>query len=358
MRPILTKLPPILSSIPPQAPSTPEQIHTAASEWTLRGITLLEQGDPESLATALACFEEAILLREALPLGDNPLYRWGLTAGWMNRGDALTRLGGQDHLTEALRCYDIAISHLHQLPLEADPAFRWRLGVAWINRGHTEQAGASQGSLQRALSCFENALRVMRGHETSPRLDYQQVMAAAWTNHAAALLQIQEQDVLALNSARRAIQHSQSCEHEPSLQETGIRARHALCRAIANLLESPSDKNADTAEAWIHEATDAVEDVMRLTQAAPSRHPLREEIFLFGCRIYRAFQPHFLAEFLDEGLASGTLSEAMKTSARASLTQAAAQIQNENLASLNPEKLDRLIQTLQALSETSQKLRA
>jgi hypothetical protein len=112
-------------------------------------MALLEQGDSASLQKALACFEEAILLREALPLADNPLYRWGLTAGWMNRGDALTRLGGQDRLTEALRCYDIAISHLHQLPLQADPVFRWRLGVAWINRGHTEQAGETQGSLQR-----------------------------------------------------------------------------------------------------------------------------------------------------------------------------------------------------------------
>ncbi|HEY1081162.1 MAG TPA: hypothetical protein VGE29_02810, partial [Prosthecobacter sp.] len=101
------------------SPPTPaDQAHAEANQWTQHGIRLLEQGDRDSLLEAQLCFEQAITLREELPLESNVWFRWGLTAGWMNRADALTRLGGEERLTDALKSYDIAIAHLHRLPLD------------------------------------------------------------------------------------------------------------------------------------------------------------------------------------------------------------------------------------------------
>lgn len=343
----------------PAPPISPEQQDAEASQWTLQGIALLEKGDRDSLKAALGCFERAIFLREGLPLDGHPLYRWGLTAGWMNRGDVLTRLGTAEGLIEALRCYDIAIAHLHALPLEAEPVFRWRLSVAWMNRGITEQTLGDVAAEERALTCFERALQVMEGHESSPRPDYQHIQASAWMNRANAQLRLPVPDWLAVAaSARRALGHSRRDEAQaPAAAEAGIKARYILCQALAHLLESPPVE-ADLAERWILEATDAVEEVMRLTAEDERYLPLREEIFHFGCRIYRAFQPHFLAEFLEDGQGQGPrgLTPAMRAAAQESLTQAAAQIRQENLAGYTPSRLERLVQTLQSLSEAGHKL--
>ncbi|MCW0218575.1 MAG: hypothetical protein OJI67_09660 [Prosthecobacter sp.] len=339
-----------------QVPS-PEQAHAEATQWTLHGISLLDRGDQDALLEAQTCFEQAISLRENLPLDQNPLFRWGLTAGWMNRADALTRLGGPDRLQEALRSYDIAIAHLHQLPLDKDLAFRWRLSVAWMNRGLTQQA--LPNCQEETLRCFDTAIQVMQGHENCDRWDYQQAQASTWMNRANALLALPSPDwPLAAASARRAIQHSRLIEdQDPIAAEAGIKARHTLCRCLAHLLESPPI-SADQGEAWILEATDAVEDVMNLTKNNTNFHELRDEMFAFGCRIYRAFQPHFLAEFLGDELESGRLTPAMKTAAHESIGLAAIQIQQQNLAGLTPSKLEKLVQTLQALSETGFKLQA
>lgn len=335
-----------------------DSAHAEASEWTLHGITLLERGDRDSLLEAQACFEQAIALRQEMPLEQNPVYRWGLTAGWMNRADALSRLGGPARIKEALRSYDIAIAHLHQLPLETEPLFRWRLSLAWMNRGITLQTIDDEPSQQLALRHFDTALQVMQGHEDNPRPDYQQVQAAAWMNRANALLSQPLPDfLLAAASARRALLHCSIAEKaDATATEISIKARHALCRSLAHLLEAPCVDPA-LADEWILEASDAVEDVMRLTNHDSRFMVLREELFHFGCRIYRAFQPHFLAEFLDEGLGSGQVSEAMAHAARESVAHAALQIQQESLSGYTPARLDRLILTLQSLSEASRKLR-
>ncbi|MBB5039526.1 hypothetical protein [Prosthecobacter dejongeii] len=338
-------------------PSIPDQAHAEANQWTLHGIDLLERGDRDALLEAQACFEQAISLRQFLPLDSHPLYRWGLTAGWMNRADVLTRLGGPARIQEALRSYDIAIAHLHQLPLETNPLFRWRLSLAWMNRGLTLQAFEDESSLELAIRHFDTAIQVMQCHEDSPRADYQQVQAAAWMNRASTLLRQAAPDwALAAASARRALHHCLPGENTDSTAaEIGIKARHTLCRALAHLLETPP-VDATQADNWIHEATDAVEDIMRLTSHETRFIHLREEIFHFGCRIYRAFQPHFLAEFLDDGLNSAQSSTAMTQAARESITLAALQIQQESLSGCTPARLDRLILTLQSLSDASVKL--
>lgn len=321
------------------------------------GIQLLQKGDTDSLQEAQLCFEQAISMRETLPLDEDPIFRWGLVAGWMNRGDALTRQGGPERLNEALRCYDIAIAHLHRLPLDGHAMIRWRLTVAWINRGITEQAKGDEKAAEKALNCFDTALQVMQGEAENPRQDYQQVQAAAWMNRGSALLRISSDRWReAAEAARRAVGHSRSHETAAGVEaETGIKARYVLCQALAHLLETPP-VNADEAEAWILEATDAVEEVMSLTGNDEKHRTLREEVFHFGCRIYRAFQPHFLAEFMTDSAAAGEMSERMRRAAHEALTQAAVQIRQENLAGYTPGRLDRLIQTLQSLSEAGGKM--
>ena len=80
-----------------------------------------------------------------------------------------------------------------------------------------------------------------------------------------------------------------------------------------------------------------------------------EDMFQFGARIYRAFQPHFLAEFLNEGRES-VFTEAMRQAAREALTQAALQIRGEGLSRLSADSMQRLLGTLAALVEAGQKL--
>jgi tetratricopeptide (TPR) repeat protein len=340
----------------PSSPS-PDEVNAQAKQSMQHGIQLMEKGDPDSLLEAQSCFERAISLRETLPLEENPVFRWGLVAGWMNRGDALTRLGGLKRLNEALRCYDTAIAHVHRLPLDSHPMIRWRLTVAWINRGITEQAKADETAAEKALRCFDTALQVMRDQAENPRPDYQQVQAAAWMNRANALLLLSPAPWRdAAHAARQAVHHSRSQEKAGGIMaETGIKGRYVLCQALAHLLETPP-VDADEAEVWILEATDAVEEVMNLTCMDAGYHALREAIFHFGCRIYRAFQPHFLAEFMNDSETTGGMSEGMRRAAQEALAQAAIQIRQENLAGYTPGRLDRLIQTLQSLSAAGKKI--
>lgn len=351
------------SSQLPDEDVNPEAVHEEASAWTRHGIQLMAQGSREALLEAQLCFEHAIALRQTLPLAENPLYRWGLTAGWMNRADALTRLGTPERLKTALASYDQALHHLHELPLEADPVFLWRLALAWVNRGLTLQKLGDPELAETALRHFDTALQVMQAHADSPRPDYQQVQAVAWMNRALALLEVDTTPVpdasLAAASARCALHHAGRCPEGDNLaHEVRLKACHTLCRALALLLESPqAAADEQQAEAWIHEATDTVESVLGLTKDDITHQPLRDELFHFGCRIYRAFQPHFLAGYLEDGFTlAATPTPAMRQAAGEALQQAVGQMQGEGMARLHAGELDKLLTTLQALHRTGQKL--
>lgn len=359
-------LPIILSQEFPQLPDesvTPEAVHEEASAWTRHGIRLMALGGREALLEAQVCFEQAIALRQTLPLAENSLYRWGLSAGWMNRADALTRLGTPERLKTALACYDQALHHLHELPLDADPAFLWRLALAWVNRGLTLQKLGDPELADSALRHFDTALQVMQAHADSPRPDYQQVQAVAWMNRALALLELKAAPMpdaaLAAASARCALHHASRCpEGDCLVHEVQLKARHTLCRALALLLESPqAAADPQQAEAWIHEATDMVEAVLSLTKDDITHQPLWDELFHFGCRIYRAFQPHFLAGYLEDSFTqAATPTVAMRQAAGEALQQAVGQMQGEGMACLHAGELDKLLTTLQSLHRTGQKL--
>jgi hypothetical protein len=85
-----------------------------------------------------------------------------------------------------------------------------------------------------------------------------------------------------------------------------------------------------------------------------------EEVFHFGTRIYRAFQPHFLAEFLLAGITPAepnvSVTQPMQEAAGEALGHAAMQIKGEGLATFTPARLDRLLDTLADLQGAGEKL--
>ncbi len=132
-----------------------------ASDWMHRGIDLLNENSASTLERALRCFDEAIALRQTLPVNENHHYRYGLSAGWINRGDALARLGGTELLAEAVKSYDEALVLLESLPLEENVLYPRRFAITWINRGMALQKQKGSGDMWEALECFREAVDVL-----------------------------------------------------------------------------------------------------------------------------------------------------------------------------------------------------
>src|SRR5689334_6467685 len=86
-----------------------------ASELMKRGLALMEQDDPQAVAEAVRCFDEALALRRALPYQEVPLLRFGLAACLLNRADALARLATGDTLDTLLDAYDESIDIAREL---------------------------------------------------------------------------------------------------------------------------------------------------------------------------------------------------------------------------------------------------
>jgi hypothetical protein len=308
------------------------------------------------------CFDRATELRNRVPLEGRPWNRWLLAACWLNRADALTRLGGEPEVREAIRAHDLAIAHLQRLPLAEDARFRWRLAVAWLNRGQSLLALESEPDREaQALRSIDNCLALYRSAESMVRQEDRRTHAAAWCNRARVLHRLQALPEAQL-SARQAIEQARREESDDRVMAViAIQARHVLCQTLAEQLENPPADFAE-ADAWILEASDAAEESLATARRWEARgdagfRPYLEQMFHFGARIYRAFQPHFLAEYLDEGHGSAVFTEAMRSAARESLAQAAAQIRGEGLARFTPDKLQRLLGTLEALNDAAGRLR-
>ncbi|HYF36304.1 MAG TPA: hypothetical protein VD994_13500 [Prosthecobacter sp.] len=276
-----------------------DERHVLANQWTQRGIALLSSGHAETLPEALKCFETAIELRRSLPLEAQPWYRWGLTAGWMNRGDALTRMGS---LREALASYEHALEHLMLLPSTLDPAVSWRLGLAWMNRALVlRELGPEH--VDDAVRSVDKSIEVLSESQAeSPR--HRGTLGCAWANRAAVLMEAPSPLALqAQDAALRGRDLLRELEQQDSVAaEAGIKARHCYCQATAWLLETPP-VDAKAADQWIMTGTDCVEEGLALylgwrEHLSPALGDLALQLFRFGCRIYLAYQPQFLAEFM------------------------------------------------------------
>ena len=279
-----------------------------------RGMDLVKENSPEELQKAIRCFDEAIALRSALPLAENPFFRYGLSAGWINRADALARLEGDDSLAEAINSYDEALLLLESLPLEENILYPRRLAIAWINRGMALQKQPAPGSAWEAAECFREAIEVLEHPSAITVAGNKLLLAGAWCNLAGALMASGKESVEDIQlAAVKALQLASTSEKADIISaEIGMKARHILCRLVTkNILDKKP-----VSEILIAETTDAVEDALALARHWKSQGDaqfvkLAREIFRFGCRIYENCQPHFLAEFLMEHLALETFPETM-----------------------------------------------
>jgi tetratricopeptide (TPR) repeat protein len=339
---------------------TPEVRNAIASGWMKRGIALLNKNMAAELTGALSCFERAIAWRRSLPLRETPWYRYLLAAGWMNRGDALTRLGSTENLGAAVSSYDQALALLQTLDLANDPRFRKRLALAWMNRGVTLQAPGTASSVLEALASFDEAIALFREPTVVNDSEARSILTCGLTNRGNALLLIERAaPALARASVEEALALIAGLEQqEVSAAETGLKARHILCRAIA--LQLADHGATPVSEDLVAAVTDVVDDAMKLARSWEVRdeHRLRdlaEELFQFGARAYQIHQPHFLAEFLLENLdprqTAGVFppNQKLHSAASETIASALAAIQREGFRSINTPRFDRFLERIRQL---------
>src|SRR5262245_29055693 len=154
-------------------------IDADASTLMKRGLRLLGEGNPDAIAAALRCFDDALERRRRLPIDAVPVLRYGLAACWLNRADALLRLGD---VPLALEAFDEAIVLLRTLPLEDDPRFVRRLAVACQNRGLALHAQG--GSTEAVLDAFAEAVAILEHRTAAPLGDGTYLRAAVYVNIA------------------------------------------------------------------------------------------------------------------------------------------------------------------------------
>jgi hypothetical protein len=274
-----------------------------------RGIRALSENRPEAASEALACFDQALQLRESLPLDESPAFRYGLAACWLNRADALMRLGGGAQVAEAVRSCDQAIVLLRTLPLTEDPGYPRRLALAHHNRGLFLQSHGG-GHPDEVLAAFEDALAVLDHPDAAGIDDRQYLLAVVWMNlaSAASSLASPESEARAREAARQAIGLVAGVEGDDLVAaEVGLKARHALCRTVAARLSSSAPAGPQDMPDDVHHATDAVDDGLALIRRWEQKGVTRfrmvaRDLFSFGGRVYLIYQPQFLQEYLDDNL--------------------------------------------------------
>ena len=265
-----------------------------ANRETLTGIARMEAGD---WPAALACFERAISIREALPWREQPLTAWGLAAGWINRGDVLRRVD-EPRGEEALESYARAIEVLDSLPLGENAAYPERLMLAWINRGTT---AGDMRRIDPALACFSEAEKLLSKWETGFRPERILLESMLRVNRARVFLEAGRMDEGCAESDRAVRVLGPLEPGDGLIAEAGVRARATLCRALAGWLDQPGASEPDGD--WIAKATDAVEEALAIVKRSGMAAEIAADLVRYGARIYRVCQPQFLVEFIRECLA-------------------------------------------------------
>lgn len=269
-----------------------------------RGLDLMRENEVPRLLEAVRCFDQAIALRAELPIETHDCFRYGLSAGWINRADTLQRLGSA-MWPEAIRSYDQAIVLLKNLPLGENSLYCRRLAIAWLNRGVLLQRSPSNQQRSDAVNAFREAIAILEMPSATGIGDYQALIAGAWANLASALIDLgPEETTAAVSAGLKALAYARANkETDLVCSEAFLTATCALCRLAVRSL---ADERPLGSEA-LAETTDAIEDAMSLMAGQRFRARWRlaasiQQIFRFGCRIYEYYQPHFLAEFIQDYL--------------------------------------------------------
>jgi len=339
-----------------------------ANVWLNRGLALLAAAAPEKLTEAVKAFDTCIALRRDLPAGPNHQFHFGLVAGWMNRADALTRIGTPEALADALKSYDEALAVLKTLPVDENDWFRHRLAVAWMNRAITRQAIGGEGTVAETLAGFDEAVALLKDHRLLERPEGRHLYACVWLNRAGLLLaQAPERVAEAREAAVAAREILRPMEREqPGLTDVALKARHALCRALATELAA-MPAGADVREK-VGEATDAVDEGLALARIWEDRgltifKPIEAELFRFGAQIFQKHQPHFLAEFVLENLdperspAAARASAPMLQAGFESIARSLQELQARGFAEIGNPGMERTLETLKELRAAEERLR-
>jgi len=347
--------------------SLPLRRNDLGNVLTNRAITLIGAGSPEQLTEAVKNLDEAIALRRDLPAGTDGEFHSALAASWMNRADALTRLNGPENLQEALRSYGEAIAIMRGLPIEENDWFRHRLAVAWMNRGITGGTLGGPDNAAEAMKGFDECIALLRDHRLLERPEGKHLLACAWLNKAGALLaQSPDQSAEAGQAAQETLKLLAGMEdQQPGFADVGLKARHALCRAVSAWLAQ--EKASAEARDKIGEATDAVDDGMALARlweerGVPAFKPIEGELFRFGALLYQQCQPQFLAEFVLENLdpqrspAAAKASPQMMQVGMEALQRALQEMQKRGFGELGKPGMERTLETLADLRAASQRL--
>jgi hypothetical protein len=289
-----------MTSAHPLPPADVQATDARASVLMKQGIRLLNEVGPAAAAEALGCFDGALELRRTLPIETFPTLRYGLAACWLNRADALMHLGSPAQMNEALASFDAAIALLRELPLGDDPQFSKRLAIAYQNRGLALQFVGHPAA--ESIAAFEQAIAVLDDQQATEVPDRSYLLAAIWVNLAAAHLSVGD-GTPARDAAVRAMQLVAPLQDtDADAAEVAIKARYVVCRIIASRLSQPAPGDILTRDI-VDEATDAVDDGLAIARGW-ERHgigrfrDLAYDMFRFGARVYAAFQPHFVAEFV------------------------------------------------------------
>ncbi|OYW77590.1 MAG: hypothetical protein B7Z37_03285 [Verrucomicrobia bacterium 12-59-8] len=350
--------------------TSPEDRNAVAKVWMKRGIALLSANDSAALPEALNCFEQALAIRRELPFEESTWFRWLLTACWMNLGDVQTRLGNPAGLIAAVSSFDEAIFHLQKLPLEEDSQYRGRLALAWMNRSLALRSQSTPESLHAALLSLDHAKTVIEQSVTAKLPVNAALLPTLLINRAALLLEVTPPRMLeAMQVAEEALILCQPTEHlNLQAAEIGLKARHIFCHAVAMLLETPP-VDTSRADDWIIQATDKVDEAMHLTarwekQGMPDHfHALRHELFRYGCNLLLAYQPHFMAEFLldvldpEQGSPLLAKTDDLYRMGLEALDLAAAEMRRRGPLDLGLQKMDRLIEVLESLSQAAERIK-
>ena len=244
-----------------------EAIDAHASMLMKQGIHLMNDTRPDADAMALEFFDRALELRSRLPYQSVPVLRYGLAACWLNRADVLARSGDAERIAAALQSYGEAIGFASSLPFADDPRFPRRLAIAHQNRGLAlRQRG--QPALVESIAAFTRALEVLELDECAAISDRPYLLATVLVNLANAQVSTgtPSADALAREAARRAIALvADGEENDASLADVGLKARHALCSALACNLDARVEVDAATPED-VHDATDAVDEGLALAR--------------------------------------------------------------------------------------------